>query len=357
MTKNRYIRQEQLREFGPKAQEKLRKASVLVVGLGGLGIPVLQYLNAMGVGRLGLVDKDTIDATNLHRQVLYQENEVGQSKMPVILARLKAQNSDTVLERHDTFLNRENALEIIANYDLVIDASDNFPTRYLINDACVILDKPFVYGALHGFEGQVSVFNFEGGPTYRCLFPVMPGTSELPNCDENGVLGVLPGIVGSFQAMEAIKAITGTGEVLSGQLLVYNGLHASMHKIRFPRNPEHCQIHSLQEAYQVPCESDLEIDALELPELLKSGSTYLLVDVRNPDEFLEDHLDVAMNIPLAELDEGELQLKGVEKVFLICQSGIRSMQAKYLLQNRFPEITFINVGGGLDRLRTSKSLV
>ena len=354
MKSKRYTRQEQLREFGTEAQAKLQQSSVLVVGLGGLGIPVLQYLNAMGTGRLGLVDNDTIDATNLHRQVLYTEEEVGQSKMAVCLTKLRAQNSETRLDVHETFLNRENALEIIADYDLVIDASDNFPTRYLINDACVILNKPFVYGALHGFEGQVSVFNFQGGPSYRCLFPVMPAASEVPNCDENGILGVLPGIVGNFQALEAVKMITGIGEVLSGQLLLYNGMNASIHKINFPKVPDQTEISKLQESYHVPCNTELEIDAMELKKVLRSGESYRLVDVRNPEEYLEDHLEGSDNIPLGQLNDTQLHFNDIDKVYLICQSGIRSMQGRHVLQQRFPEITFINIRGGLNRIRASK---
>ncbi|MCE2612158.1 HesA/MoeB/ThiF family protein [Flavobacteriaceae bacterium D16] len=357
MITNRYIRQEQLLEFGPRAQKKLQNAAVLVVGLGGLGIPVLQYLNAMGIGRLGLVDNDTVDLTNLHRQVLYNEADVEESKLSLCLTKLRAQNSQTVLDVHETYLNRENALDIIANYNMVVDASDNFPTRYLINDACVMLDKPFVYGALHGFEGQVSVFNYKNGPTYRCLFPVMPGKSEVPSCDENGVLGVLPGIVGNFQALEAVKAITEIGEVLSGQLLLYNGLNASIHKMRFPVNPKERAINALKDSYSVPCcTPDLEIDALKLPELLKSERNYNLIDVRNPNEFAEDHLEASDNIPLEKLNKEDLFLNA-DKVFLICQSGVRSLQARDILQKRFPEGTFINVGGGLNRIRASKLLV
>ena len=181
MNQGRYQRQITLSEFGPQAQQKLRDSSVLVVGVGGLGIPVLQYLNAMGVGCLGLIDQDTVDETNLHRQVLYAEDDVGLSKVEVAVNKLRSQNSHTKLVIHDTFLVKDNALEIIKDYDLVVDASDNFATRYLINDACVILKKAFIYGALHGFEGQVSVFNHQGGPTYRCLFPQMPNADEIPN--------------------------------------------------------------------------------------------------------------------------------------------------------------------------------
>lgn len=358
MKTKRYSRQEQLKEFGPLAQEKLGKAAVLVVGLGGLGIPVVQYLNAMGIGRLGLVDHDQVDLTNLHRQVLYDEKDVGHSKMERCLARLRAQNSNTVLEPFETYLNRENALEIIGQYDLVVDASDNFPTRYLINDACVILNRPFIYGALHGFEGQVSVFNYEGGPTYRCLFPQMPGPSEVPRCDENGVLGVLPGIIGNFQALEAVKLITGTGSVLSGQLLLYNGLNPTLHNIRFSLNPDNIKRQTLQESYAVPvCTTEAEIDALQLAKILKTTSDHRLVDVRSQAEFEQDHLDGAVNIPLEELNGESLSFNPKEQVYLICQSGSRSLQALYLLQKRFPDTDFVQVEGGLDRIRAAKHLV
>ena len=222
MNANRYIRQTLLKGFGVKAQEKLKQAKVLVVGAGGLGVPVLQYLNAMGVGVLGIVESDTIDLSNLQRQVIYGEGDVGLSKLAVIKQKLEAQNSETKINAYDTFLHKDNALEIIKNYDLVVDATDNFPTRYLINDACVLLNKPFVYGALHEFEGQVSVFNYKSGPTYRCLFPTMPSKGEMPDCNENGVLGIVPGIIGNLQALEAVKVITGIGKPLSGTLLIFD---------------------------------------------------------------------------------------------------------------------------------------
>ncbi len=261
MKNERYIRQVQLPDFGEEGQRRLKEASVLVIGLGGLGIPVIQYLNAMGLGRLGMVDQDQVATSNLHRQVLYDEADVGQSKVSVCIRKLSIQNPETILEGHQCFLNPDNALEIIRSYDLVVDASDNFPTRYLVNDACVLLNKPLVYGALHGFEGQVSVFNYNGGPTYRCLFPNMPGMSEIPNCDENGVLGILPGIIGNFQALEAVKVITGKGMVLSGKLLLYNGLHPSLHSINFSKKPDNLNITALRDSYQVPsCPADQEID-------------------------------------------------------------------------------------------------
>ena len=226
MNRERYTRQTTLKGFGQEGQQKLADAKVLVIGAGGLGVPVLTYLNAMGVGTIGIMDSDTVSITNLHRQVLYGQSDVGQSKVISALEKLKAQNSDTEIVVYDTFLTTKNALEVIADYDVVVDTSDNFPTRYLVNDACVILNKSFVYGALHGYEGQVSVFNYEDGPTYRCLFPNMPNENEVPNCNEHGVLGIIPGIIGNLQALETIKVITGIGEALSGKLLVFDGIPA-----------------------------------------------------------------------------------------------------------------------------------
>ena len=355
MKENRYIKQEKLRDFGPEAQQRLKDASVLVVGLGGLGIPVLQYLNAMGVGRLGLVDQDIVDLSNLQRQVLYDEADVGSAKVAVCANKLRKQNTETIIDCHELYLSGKNALEVIASYDLVIDASDNFPTRYLINDACVILNKPFIYGALHGFEGQISVFNFQGGPTYRCLFPVIPGVTEVPSCDENGVLGVLPGIIGNFQALEAVKVITGKGTTLSGKLLLYSGLNAAIHKITFALKPENKRIKTLQESYQVPsCATEQEINAQELAALINSGNPCTVIDVRSDEEYRQGHLQGVLHIPLDELATERLKLEHGKVVYLICQSGVRSLQAKYMLQQQFPEITFFNVRGGLNTLKSSK---
>ena len=210
MNQERYTRQTILKGFGFEGQDKLANAKVLIIGAGGLGVPVITYLNAMGVGKIGIVDNDTVALTNLHRQVLYGQDDIGELKVNTALKKLKTQNDATTIEAYKTFINPKNALEIIENYDLVVDTSDNFPTRYLVNDTCVILKKPFVYGALHGYEGQVSVFNYKGGPTYRCLFPHMPKENEVPNCNEHGVLGIIPGIIGNLQALEAIKAVSYT---------------------------------------------------------------------------------------------------------------------------------------------------
>src|SRR5690606_29386865 len=252
----RYIRQTQLKGFGPSGQKRLAEAKVLVVGLGGLGLPALQYLNAMGVGNLGLMDRDTIELHNLQRQVLYGDQDVGRPKLAVAHERLRQQNPTTRFRLHDCFLTAGNALEIIRDYDLVVDATDNFPTRYLIDDACVILRKTFVYGALHGFEGQVSVFGHQGGPTYRCLYPKMPGAAELPDCDTHGVLGIVPGIIGNLQALEVVKIVTGIGEVLSGKLLLFDGLAQTYTKIGFKADPVNLGRKELQASYgPLDCEA------------------------------------------------------------------------------------------------------
>ncbi|MEX0273905.1 MAG: ThiF family adenylyltransferase, partial [Flavobacteriaceae bacterium] len=326
MMQERYRRQIQLKEFGLEGQRKLAESKVLVIGAGGLGIPVAQYLNAMGVGTLGIVDGDTVSVTNLHRQVLFHENDTGRLKVEVLAERLSEQNSDTDIQTYSTFLDVDNALGMVDRYDLVVDASDNFPTRYLVNDACVILDKPFVSGALHGFEGQVSVFNYQKGPTYRCLFPKMPSPGEVPDCNTHGVLGILPGIIGSLQALEAVKVLTGTGEPLSGSLLLYDGRSQQSQKIKFPAQPDNFGIIALQDSYGWghPCESVPSITVDELKGLLAGKGQPQLVDVRTPVEFVEFHLPNALNLPLDTLDAQIRQIDAHRPVYLICQSGMRS---------------------------------
>lgn len=349
MSTNRYIRQILLRDFGLDSQEKLKKAKVLIVGLGGLGIPVAHYLNAMGVGTLGLVENDIIDITNLQRQVLYTEGDVGKPKLQVALTKLKAQNSETVFKPFDTFLTKENALDIIADFDLVVDASDNFATRYLINDACVILKKPFVYGALHGFEGQVSVFNYKGGPTYRCLFPQMPTANEIPNCNENGVLGVIPGIVGNFQALETVKVLTKIGEVLSGKLLLYNGLNQSILKINFALNAQNRAITALRESYTWEnCDAPVEVNAEDFKRNVNLGKPIQILDVRTPQEYEIFHLPNSINIPLNELERRIKEINFTQPIYAICQSGMRSKIAVGELQRYSENATIYNVQGGIN---------
>lgn len=351
MNGERYIRQTILKDFGPKAQERLSQSKVLVIGAGGLGIPVLTYLNAMGVGTLGIVDGDSVSVSNLHRQVLYNEADVGLSKVRIAIQKLKAQNTSTQLVSFERFLTKENALEIIADYDVVVDASDNFPTRYLVNDGCVLLGKPFVYGALHGFEGQVSVFNHNDGPTYRCLFPNMPGPNEVPDCNMNGVLGVIPGIVGNLQALEVVKIVTGVGEVLSGKLLLFDGLSQNFQHIKFSLDPDNRNLNGLKPSYDFECTSSLPfIETSELEQLMETDSIQL-IDVRTSKEFFADHLEGAHHIPLDALMERKSEIDFERPAYFICQSGVRSQKAIELLHNHKTKSDLINVKGGMNNLR------
>ena len=228
--------------------------------------------------------------------------------------------------------------------------TDNFATRYLVNDACVILKKPFVYGALHGFEAQISVFNYNGGPTYRCLFPQMPAAEEIPNCNEHGVLGVVPGIVGNLQALEAIKVITGLGKVLSGELLVYDGLNNTFVKVSFPLIPENLLITKLQDDYNMEtCPTGLQIGVEELQELLAANKKLELIDVRTSEEYRQHHLKNTLNIPLSELQSRIDEINGDMEIYLICQSGIRSLQAQAVLQEELPNSITYNIIGGMDK--------
>lgn len=347
---DRYQRQTILKDFGAQAQQKLKDARILVIGAGGLGIPALSYLNAMGVGTLGIIEQDIVEITNLQRQVLYAEAHLGRSKLEVALEQLKAQNSTTRFRTFDTFLSMDNALEIISQFDLVIDGSDNFPTRYLVNDACVILKKPFVSGAVQGFEGQLSVFNYKGGPTYRCLFPTMPTGAEIPNCNENGVLGVVPGIIGSLQALEAVKMIANVGEVLSGQLLLFNGLLQSYRTIKFKLSPENLLINKLQDTYgSEPCGPSLTISVRELLGKMRSGKEIQLIDVRSREEFATGPLPgiKSKNIPLdhlVEMDMGDT----AQPIYLLCQSGQRSEIGARSLMEQHENLIIYSVKGGIN---------
>ena len=230
--KYRYSRHLLLEEVGLQGQEKLKKAKVLVVGAGGLGCPILLYLAAVGVGTIGVIDFDTIDASNLQRQTLFSTNDLGRSKAKVAKEKLNSNNPFIEVISYNEQLTNENALDLFSKFDIIVDGTDNFYTRYLVNDACLIANKPLVYGAIHKFEGHVSVFNYQEGPTYRCLFPNPPKAGSIPSCSEVGVIGVLPGIIGTQQANEVIKIILGTGKVLSGRLLIYNALQSSFMEIK-----------------------------------------------------------------------------------------------------------------------------
>ena len=351
MNKERYLRQTTLAGFGTQGQQKLGNAKVLVVGAGGLGVPVLTYLNAMGVGTLGIVDADVVSLSNLHRQVLYTEDMVGTSKVLAAKNQLLRQNSNTQIETYQTYLTVDNALDIIKEYDVIVDATDNFPTRYLINDACVIENKPFVYGALHAFEGQVSVFNYQGGPTYRCLFPTMPQADAVPNCNENGVLGILPGIIGNLQALEVVKIIAEIGEVLSGVLLLFDTLTQRTQRMKFKLQPGNNEIKTLETSYEFDCELPLKsVKAEEFITILMEQAVEL-IDVRTVKEFQREHLQEAKHIPLGELTNRVAEVDLETTVYVICQSGVRSKKAIIKMQELFPGKDFVNVSGGMNQMK------
>ncbi len=348
MKEERYTRQTTLKDFGPEKQQLLSKAKVLVVGAGGLGIPVLQYLSAMGVGTLGIVEQDIIELSNLQRQVLYGEEDLGKQKIKVALNKLKRLNSETNLKAHDTFLTRGNALQILNDYDLIVDASDNFATRYLVNDACVILDKPFVSGAIHGFEGQLSVFNYKDGPTYRCIFPSAPEQGSIPDCNENGVLGVIPGIIGTLQALEAVKVITHTGDIMSGILLLYNGLDQSIRKIKFPAVLKNKQRKDLEPSYEpILCEMKELVSVHSLHEQMNEMAHISIIDVRTTEEYTEEAIEGARNVPLNEILNYFAANPVNHPTYFICQTGIRSQHAIQFLKPKYPKTPMYSVIGGM----------
>ena len=283
----RYNRHIIMPEIGSEGQEKLKAAKVLVVGAGGLGCPVLQYLTAAGVGTLGICDFDFVDESNLQRQILFATTDIGKPKAKVAAEKLAAQNPFVRFNIHNTMLTKDNALELFSKYDIIVDGSDNFPTRFMVNDACVISGKPLVFGAIYKFEGQVAVFNYQNGPTYRCLVPEQPDSSEMLSCSQIGVIGVLPGIIGSYQANEVIKIITGAGEVLSGKLLIIDTLKMEHNILTIQRNDSVANITRLGE-YGDFCHDEypdvLEITADELYEKLNKNEVEV-IDIREKNLF------------------------------------------------------------------------
>ncbi len=357
MDASRYDRQIKLRGFGKSGQERLQDARVLVVGAGGLGVPVCLYLNAMGVGTLGIVDGDVVETSNLHRQPVYRDADVGKLKIEALAHHLRAQNPNTQCNLHPEFLLPSNALQLLEGYDLVVDATDRIPTRYLLDDACVIRQIPWVYGALHGFEGQVSVFNHQEGPTYRCLFPKIPKPGEIPDCNQLGTLGVLPGIIGTLQALEAVKIICRLGEVLSGRLLLFNALDQQSRQMQFPKAPgqEPREIRDDAHYHAAACDTGGAISAVEYLERTRDANPHLLVDVREVEEFEAFHLPDALNIPLMELVERISEFDGPDEVYLICKSGSRSAQAYRTLEGRLPGTSLKWILGGVQELQAHPS--
>lgn len=349
----RYSRHLLLPEVGIAGQEKLKQARVLVIGAGGLGSPSSLYLAAAGVGKIGIVDFDKIDATNLQRQILYSTDMVGASKAQNAKARLSALNPEISIDVHEERFNAASAMNLISAYDIVIDGTDNFATRYLVNDACVMAGKPNVYGSIYRFEGQASVFSHAGGPCYRCLFPDPPPQEAVPNCAEGGVLGVIAGIIGCIQANECIKIICQIGKSLKGRLLLFDSLSMSFDELKIERNPncpscgsvptithlvemsELCAAPNVKSNSSTANEESKEmkeITAMELKKELSEGKDLLVVDVRTPQEVALGRLESCVHIPLQDLASRMDELDREKDIVVYCKSGGRSRRAIEMLQ-------------------------
>ena len=355
----RYSRHLIIPEFNIEGQRKLKEARVLVIGTGGLGSPLLLYLTAAGVGSIGIVDFDVVEASNLQRQVLFRDEDIGKPKAEVAVARLRSLNPHVDFQTHNLHLNAENALDLIRNYDVVADGTDNFPTRYLVNDACVILGKPNVYGSIFRFEGQVSVFNYRNengniGPNYRDLFPKPPPPGLVPSCAEGGVIGVLPGIIGSLQANEVIKVITGIGVPLSGRLFIYDALAFETRTLNLSKDPDAAPITSLID-YEHFCGTDnstndpsiKQISVSELHELKSSGKEeYQIIDVREPYEYDIANLGGSL-IPAGQIELSIEKIASNKKVIFLCRSGLRSAAVIDKLQKKYGFENLYNLEGGI----------
>jgi len=353
----RYQRHLSLSGFGPEAQKKLKRGSVLVIGAGGLGCPALLYLAAAGVGRITIIDADTVDVSNLQRQVLYTTADTGLPKAQAAAARLLALNPLIEITPVVARFTRANALPLVAAHDVVLDGSDNFATRYLVNDACVLANRPLVYGAIQGFEGQASVFNLRGGPTYRCLFPEPPAPGTVPNCAEAGVLGVLPGLIGTIQATEVIKVLTGLGEPLSGRLLLWNSLTMTARTLRFAADPASRTITELPpdgygETCAVPAsEHAANPDELSAGELRARLGSVQLIDVREDWERALGAIQPSAHVPLGTLDTDAARaalasLDPQRPTVVYCAGGVRSLKALPSLRTRHGFTSVISLQGG-----------
>lgn len=329
----RYSRHLILEGFGEEAQLKLKNAKVLVVGAGGLGCPALLYLTAAGVGSIGIIDHDVVSESNLQRQVLFSTSDVGKKKVLAAQEKLLSQNPFIKIKTYPERITKENAITILTEYDLIIDGSDNFATRYLVNDACIILKKPFVYGAIHKFEGQVSVFNYKNGPTYRCLFPEQPEAGEAPACSEVGVIGVLPGIIGTWQATEAIKVLTGVGEPLSGKLLTMSLRTNSISIFEFETDKKNKNITELSN-YDFSC----VVNTLSFEKLKQMTKQDIqLIDVREKNEYAEKNLK-GINIPVSEINKRISEINPKKTTVVHCKSGVRSKKAIEIIKEYYPKI-------------------
>lgn len=349
----RYSRHISLQEVGSAGQEKIKAASVLVIGAGGLGCPVLQYLTAAGVGRIGIIDFDQVDVSNLQRQILYTTEDIGKSKAKAAAARLSSNNPLVTFHTYSEQLTVDNALSILESYDIIVDGSDNFSTRYLVNDACVILNKPLVFGSIFKFDGQVAVFNYtdqngQRGPTYRCLYPEPPEDGEMPSCSEIGVLGVLPGIIGTLQANEALKLILEIGHPLSGRLFTLDALTMQTHLFNINTNPENYWIKELGN-YDFSCKTPAlqeSMNVIELKALLDKQAEILLLDVREPYEYDVCHLEGALLIPMNTVPQHLQDLPKNKTIVVYCHHGMRSAAiVNFLKSNGFEKVS--NLEGGI----------
>lgn len=342
----RYDRQIILEEIGFKGQQRLKSTSVLVVGAGGLGCPLLLYLSAAGVGKIGIIDHDVVDESNLQRQVIFNTSDLGKHKAEVAASKLSLLNPHVNLQAYPIKIDSENAEELCSLYDLVIDGSDNFPTRYLVNDTCLRLKKPLIFGSIYQFEGQVSVFNYRGGPDYRSCYPEPPLPENVPNCAEGGIIGSLAGIIGSIMANETIKVICDFGEVLSGKLLIFNAINNDMQI--FNIQPEGEASSGLQEQHSketdpVPKKQRSEIYKITLAELKEwedQGEDFYLIDLREAYEFEEKNAG-GTNIPLYEIKERMHEIPTERKLVLSCNSGVRSRIAAKLIDGYMTTEIFI----------------
>jgi len=357
----RYARHLTLPEVGPEGQRLLNEASILVVGAGGLGSPALLYLAAAGIGKIGIIDDDSVDLSNLQRQVLHGTSSIGEAKVVSAERRLSDLNPEVTIEAYEARLGVDNALDLIDSFDLVIDGSDNFSTRYLISDACEILGKPWVFGSIHRFEGQVTTFNLDGGPNYRDLFPKTPPTELAPNCAEAGVLGVLPGIVGSIQATEAIKIILGVGEPLSGRLLVIDTLGMGMRSLSYSHDPSRVTVTDLS-GYAIECSNTadtieesqremLEINPVDYVERVGQGWSPFLLDVRRMDEERIVSLEgTSLRIQHNLVPQRVEEVPHDRDVVIYCRTGGRSAAvARFLIASRSPGGYVYNLTGGIHK--------
>jgi len=343
----RYSRHLIMPEVGMDGQLKLKAASVLCIGAGGLGSPVAMYLAAAGVGRIGIVDFDVVEHSNLQRQVIHTTPDVGRPKLDSARDRLNALNPEVEVETHDVALSSENALELLVGYDIIVDGTDNFPTRYLVNDACVILGKPNVYGSIFRFEGQASVFATKDGPCYRCLYPEPPPPGLVPSCAEGGVLGILPGVIGTIQATETVKLIIGVGEPLVNRFMIYDALRMRFRELKLRRDPEcpvcgdnptvtelidyeqFCGITPAVSAAEPT--AGVEITVKELKTRLDRADGVFILDVREPQEFQICQIPSSTLIPLGDLPDRLVELEGRDDMVVHCKSGARSAKAVKLL--------------------------